>query len=351
MEKAAADAEWGAERSEVPREGSALERAARWRLAHNAAAFSNPAAFPIFADAAVVMPCFCAPARRSDFACGKTLRAAIFCVSALHRPCRFADMEKAAADAEWGAERSEVPREGSALERAARWRLAHNAAAFSIHAAFPTFADAAVVMPCFCIPTRRSDFAFGKTLRAAIFCVSALHRPRQFTDMEKAAADAEWGAERSEVPREGSALERAARWRLAHNAAAFSNPAAFPTFADAAVVMPCFCAPTRRSDFACGKIASARLRRPPAFACGKSRARRASHKQKIPPSHRQRDFAVFSYYLTVLPLGMSPSRNTTRTSSPASQASSIPSLISPQSFAGARFATKMIFFPMRSSGL
>lgn len=178
-----------------------------------------------------------------------------------------------------------------------------------------------------------------------------MHRPRQFADMEKAAADAEWGAERSEVPREGSALERAARWRLAHNAAAFSIPAAFPAFADAAVVMPCFCAPARRSDFACGKIASARLRRPPAFACGKSRARRAPHKQKIPPSRRQRDFAVFSCYLTVLPLGMSPSRNTTRTSSPASQASSIPSLISPQSFAGARFATKMIFFPMRSSGL
>ena len=162
-----------------------------------------------------------------------------------------------------------------------------------------------------------------------------MHRPCRFADMEKAAADAEWGAERSEVPREGSALERAVRWRLAHNAAAFSIPAAFPTFADAAVVMPCFCAPARRSD----------------FACGKSRARRAPHKQKIPPSHRQRDFAVFSCYLTVLPLGMSPSRNTTRTSSPASQASSIPSLISPQSFAGARFATKMIFFPMRSSGL
>ena len=167
-------------------------------------------------------------------------------LAALHRPCHFADMEKAVADAEWGAEQSEVPREGSALERAARRRLAHNAAAFSNPAAFPTFADAAAVMPCFRAPARRSDFACGKILRAALFCVSALHRPRQFADMEKAAADAEWGAERSEVPREGSALERAAGRKLAHNAAAFSIPAAFPTFADAAVVMPCFCALARR---------------------------------------------------------------------------------------------------------
>ena len=56
-------------------------------------------------------------------------------------------------------------------------------------------------------------------------------------------------------------------------------------------------------------------------------------------------------YLTVLPLGVSLSRNTTCTFSPASQARSIPLLSSPQSFAGARFATNIIFFPISSSGV
>jgi len=127
-----------------------------------------------------------------------------------------------------------------------------------------------------------SSEAASRAAGGEVALVAALHRPCQFADMEKAAADAEWGAERSGVPREGSALERTGRLKLAHNAAVFSIPAAFPTFADAAAAMPCFCAPARRSDFACGKIAHARLRRPPAFACSKSRARPSPNESEIP---------------------------------------------------------------------
>ncbi len=91
------------------------------------------------------------------------------------------------------------------------------------------------------------------------------------------------GGERSEAPREGSALERAAKRKSAHNVAAFSNLAAFPTFADAAAVMLCFCVSARRSDFGCAKIARGAASPPhKAFACGKSSCAAPSHIQKNP---------------------------------------------------------------------
>ena len=55
-------------------------------------------------------------------------------------------------------------------------------------------------------------------------------------------------------------------------------------------------------------------------------------------------------YRTVEPFGRSSGTKITRTSSPASAASSIPWLSMPQSFAGFRFSTTITFFPIKSSG-
>ena len=56
-------------------------------------------------------------------------------------------------------------------------------------------------------------------------------------------------------------------------------------------------------------------------------------------------------HLTLAPFGIDGSAKITLASFPTSAASSIPCDSTPRSFAGTRFATRIIFFPMRSSGL